>query len=55
MVGVALDCLKVVQFKVADAAVVKLDGLLLELGALVRVDAEIVIIAAVFVAMFLEA
>ena len=33
----------------------KLDGFLLEFGALVRVDAEFVILSPVFVAMFFEA
>ena len=55
MLGVTFDGLVILQLEVADAAVVILDGLLLELGALVGVDAEVVVLTAVFLAVPLEA
>ena len=55
VLGVALDGLEVLKLEVANAAVMILDGLLLELGALVGVDAEAVVLAAVFFAKLLKA
>ena len=55
VLGVTFDGLVILQLEVADAAVVILDGLLLELRAFVGVDTEVVILAAVFFAVPLEA
>ena len=52
---VALDSLVILQLEVANAAVMILDGFLLELGALVGADGEVVVLALVFLTVLFEA
>ena len=52
---VALDGLVILKLEVANAAVMILDGFLLEFGAFVGADGEVVVLAAVFLTVLFEA